>query len=90
VFDRLKNKFVIMTAFVFYFPLYPFFGGFDEYSLGVYKKAVALTGPSILFTWPFYKLFAWGYRHSPFNTRTGKYWNSPAFGSRDVPARKKW
>ncbi len=61
--------FVIVTAFLFYFPLYAFFGGFDEYSLGVYKKAVALTGPSILFTWPFYKLFTWGYRHSPFKLR---------------------
>jgi len=58
--------FVLLTAFVFYFPLYAFFGGFDEYSLNVYKKAVALTGPSIIITWPFYKLFTWGYRHSPF------------------------
>ena len=58
--------FVLVTAFIIYFPLYAFFGGFDEYSLNVYKKAVALTGPSIIFTWPFYKLFTWGYRHSPF------------------------
>ncbi len=57
---------VIFMAFMVYLPLYAFFGGFDEYSLSVYKKAVALTGPSIIFTWPFYKLFSWGYRHSPF------------------------
>ncbi len=60
---------VIFMAFLIYLPLYAFFGGFDEYSLNVYKKAVALTGPSIIFTWPFYKLFAWGYRHSPFKRR---------------------
>lgn len=51
---------------IVYFPLYAFFGGMDEYSLEVFRKSVALTGPGLILAWPIFKLLRWGYKHSPF------------------------
>jgi len=56
---------LIVSLIFIYMPLYSYFGGWDDNTLKIFKKSVALTGPSLWLIYPMYKLFAKFYKKSP-------------------------
>ena len=45
-------------------------GYWDERSLNTFRRAMALSGPSIWLIWPMYKIFDTFYRKSPFKKQS--------------------
>lgn len=61
---------LLLGAIFIYFPLVSFFGFWDERSLNTFRRAVALSGPSIWLIWPLYKIFNHFYQKSPFKKQS--------------------
>jgi len=57
---------ILVGGLLLYMPIYSYCGGWGKHTLNDFKKAIPLTGPSILITYPLYKLARWGYKKSPF------------------------
>ena len=56
---------LLLGAMILYFPLYGYFGGFDDMSLKTFRKSVGLTGPSLWMIYPMYKIFKKNHDKSP-------------------------
>jgi len=60
---------ILIGGLFLYMPLYSYLGGWGEHTLNDFKKCIPLTGPSIIITYPLYKMARWGYRKSPFKKK---------------------
>ncbi|MHA1338931.1 MAG: hypothetical protein ACTSRZ_03140 [Promethearchaeota archaeon] len=56
---------LMISVLIVYLPLYSFFGGWDDRTLKVFKKSVALTGPSLFLIYPMYKIFLQFHKKAP-------------------------
>ena len=61
---------LIIGGFMIYFPIVSFMGYWDERSLNTFKRAMALSGPSLWMIYPLYKMFNRFYRLSPFKKQS--------------------
>jgi hypothetical protein len=61
-----------------YYPIISYFGFWDKYSLLTYKRAVALSGPSLWLIWWTYKIFEYFHNKSPFKDKTETKLAAPA------------
>ena len=61
---------MLLLLLVFlYMPLYAYFGGWDNRTLNIFRKAVPLTGPSLWLIYPLYKIMMKFHEKSPFKKR---------------------
>jgi hypothetical protein len=61
---------VLFLGVVFiYLPLYSWFGGWDDRSMEIFKRSVAITGPSLFIVYPMYKIFNHFHQRSPFKKK---------------------
>lgn len=56
---------LLLCVILVYFPLYSYFGGWDERTLNVFRKCVPLTGPSLWLIYPMFKIFRHGFERMP-------------------------
>lgn len=71
---------LIISIFIFpifiFFPLTGFFGGFDDFQLETFKKAVNLSGPSKPLVKILYKAVEWGHYHCKWKNKFQIPWNT--------------
>jgi len=61
---------LVLGLLLLYFPLISWFGFWDERSLNTFRRAVALSGPSLWLIYPMYKIFNAFYKKSPFKKQS--------------------
>jgi len=61
---------LLIGVFLIYIPVVSYLGFWDKRSLKTFKRAVAMSGPSIWLIWPMYKLFEKFYEKSPLKKRS--------------------
>jgi hypothetical protein len=61
--------FAIFFGLYFFFPVYSFFGGWDDHTIAVFQEAVEISGPSRLFFMPIFKVSKFMTRISPLHGR---------------------
>jgi hypothetical protein len=61
---------LLAGAFFIYFPIVSYFGYWDARSLNTFRRAMALSGPSLWLIYPMFKLFDIFYRKSPFKKQS--------------------
>ncbi|MHA1342143.1 MAG: lipopolysaccharide biosynthesis protein [Promethearchaeota archaeon] len=60
---------LLLGVLIIWFPLYGYFGGWDSYSLEIFKKARKISGPSKFFVGFIAKMTNLGIRKSPFHNK---------------------
>jgi hypothetical protein len=62
--------FAIVGCMLFiFFPLYAFFGGWDEHTLAIFEEACEISGPSRIFFGPILRISKWFVKKSPLHNR---------------------
>ncbi len=65
----LYLAFILFGAPFIMFFIYSLVGGWDDYGLGIFKDAAAVSGPSRFIVERLYKVSKWGHEHSPLKNR---------------------
>ena len=60
---------LLVGVMLIYIPLISYLGFWDEKSITIFKRAVSLSGPSIIIVYPMYKVFNHFYQRSPFKEK---------------------
>ena len=60
---------LLLGVFAIYIPAVSYLGFWDDESLKTFKRAVAMSGPSIWVIWPMYKMFYKFHQKSPFKEK---------------------
>ncbi|MBD3188048.1 hypothetical protein GF325_14520 [Candidatus Bathyarchaeota archaeon] len=69
---------ILIVPLCIFLPLTGFLGGWDDFGLLTFRKAVDLSGPSRLISMPLYKAVLFGARRSPLHNRWKMDWSQAA------------